>query len=218
MNLTVVTAPPFEPVTLAQVYEHLRLDTEGSPETHPDDARLLRHITTARQHVEAMTRRALIQQTIRLSMPAFPVGADTWAVSSVRNTLTRIIRLPRPPIISVSSVTYFDGDNALQTLAASNYYVTDEQVPELRFVSSFSTPTLYDRPDALRITYVAGYVPEASPPVTQAEYAASVPGALKDAILLGVQLLYDDLKPEEYQMLSSAREALVQPYRIQLLP
>jgi uncharacterized phiE125 gp8 family phage protein len=218
MNLTVISEPPFEPVTLEDVYEHLRLDTVGSPPTHPDDSRLARHITAARHHVEVMSRRALIQQTLRLSMPTFPVSNDAWVISSNRNTLTRIIRVPRPPIVSIVSATYFDGDNALQTIDPASYYLTDEQVPELRFTSSFTAPTLYDRPDAVRVNYIAGYTPEGSPPVTQAEYAAAVPGALKDAILLGVQLLYDDLKPEDYMMLFNARESLVQPYRIQLLP
>ena len=218
MNLTVVTQPPFEPVSLTDVYDHLRLDTEGSPPTHVDDDRLTRLITSARQHVELMCRRALVRQTLRLSMPSFPVSNDAWVSSVSRNSLTRVIRLPRPPIASVTSVTYFDGDNAQQTLADSNYYLTDEQVPELRFTTSFSTPTLYDRPDALRVTYLAGYTPEGSPPTTQAEYAAAVPAALKDAILIGVQILYDDLKPEEHSMLFMARESLVQPYRIQLLP
>jgi uncharacterized phiE125 gp8 family phage protein len=218
VNLTVVVQPPFEPVSLTDVYRHLRLDTEGSPETHPDDARLERHIETARKHVESMTRRALIEQTIRLSMASFPVTQDAWAISTVRNTLVRRIFLHRPPLISVTSVGYYDGDNALQTLATSDYYVTDDQLPELRFASAFSTPTLYDRPDALRVTYRAGYTPTGSPPSTQEEYAGGVPAGLKDAILIGVQLLYDDLRPEDFKALEMAQEALVQPCRIQLLP
>lgn len=218
VNLTVITEPPFEPVSLAGVYSHLRLDTVGSPETHPDDAKLSRNITTARKQVELMTRRALIQQTLRLSMPSFPVSDDAWAVSSNRHAAVRVIRLLRPPIVSVSAVTYYDADNVLQTLSSSDYYITDEQVPELRFVSGFTAPTVYVRPDAVRVAYVAGYAPTNSPPSTLEDYAENVPSSLKDAILLGVQLLYDDLRPEDDTMLSQAREALVQPYRIQLLP
>jgi uncharacterized phiE125 gp8 family phage protein len=218
VNLTVVVQPPFEPVTLSDVYKHLRLDTEGSPETHPDDTRLTRHIEAARRHVETMTRRALIEQTLRLSMPMFPFTTDAWFISTSRNTLTRRIQLHRPPFVSVTSVQYYDGDNALQTLATSDYYVTDEQVPELRFVSAFSTPTVYDRPDAVRVTYRVGYTPEGSPPTTQEEYAGNVPAGLKDAILIGVQLLYDDLRPEDFKALEMAQESLVQPFRIQLLP
>lgn len=222
MNLTVITAPPFEPVTLLQVYAHLRLDPdhEGSPgeETHVDDDMLSRMIATARAQVEQMTRRALVQQQIRLSVPAFPRAIDITCVSDKRPRILmqdRIL-LHRPPLIRVDSVRYYDGDNALQTVDPASYYATDEQVAELRFVSSFSAPTLYDRPDAVRVDYTAGYAPSGSPSSTQADYIGNVPQALKDAILLGVQLLYDQTTPADAEKIERMREALVQPYRVQL--
>ena len=221
MNITVITPPPFEPVTLAQVYAHLRLspDHEGSPgeETHPDDAMLARHITTARQHVEQMARRSLVQQTLRLSIPGFPSTARGTFPPS-RTQAPELIRLYRPPVLRVASVTYVDTDNTLQTLASANYYVTDEQVPELRFTSAFSAPAVYDRPDAVRVNYVAGYMPNGSPPATQDDFAANVPSALRDAILIGVQLLYDNMTPADAAATERMRECLVQPYRVQLTP
>lgn len=214
MNITVITPPPFEPVTLVEVYAHLRLtpDHAGSPgeETHPDDAMLTRHIASARQAVEHGTRRSLVLQTLRLS-----IGASA-AVQLCCARSARPIRLFRPPIIAVDSVSYFDGDNALQVVGADDYYATDEQVPELRFITGFVAPSMYDRPDALRVEYRAGYAPEGSPPITQQEYAANVPSDLKDAVLLGVQLLYDNLSPADRQATIDAREAIMQPYRIQL--
>lgn len=222
MNLTVTTPPPFEPVTLLEVYKHLRLDPdhEGSPgeESHPDDAMLSRHIATARAHVEQMTRRSLVQQTVRLSLATFPVSADAWTLSAAPRTAVRCIRLHRPPLIRVDSVRYYDGDNVLQTLDSAGYYTTDDQVPELRFVSSFSAPTLYDRPDAVRVEYVAGYTPSGSPSTTQEDYTGNVPQWAKDAVLIGVQLLYDDMAPADADKLERLREALVQPYRVQLTP
>ena len=217
MNITLVIPPPFEPVTLAQVYAHLRLDPEGSPATHPDDAMLTRMIATARAHVEQMTRRALVRQTLRLSCGAFPVPADLrWTLRLRDNPDADPVRLRRPPVVPASAVVeYYDEDNNLQTLAASAYYVTDEQVPELRLAGD--APSTYARPDAVRVTYVAGYEPEGSPPATQADYAANVPQPLKDAILVTVQMLYDSLTPAEQTRLEMLREALVQPYRIQHL-
>jgi uncharacterized phiE125 gp8 family phage protein len=217
VNLTVITPPPFEPVTLAQAYKQLRLtpDHAGSPgeETHPDDAMLRGSITTAREQVEQMARRSLIQQTLRLSMAGFPascVHGIWYAATPVR------IRLLRPPIIRVEAVSYYDGDNALQTVDADDYYVTDEQVPELRFVTGFAAPVTYDRPDALRVDYVCGYAPDGSPSTTQEEYAANVPSSLCDAILIGVQLLYDDMAPADREQMEKMREALIQPLRVQL--
>jgi uncharacterized phiE125 gp8 family phage protein len=216
MNITIITPPPFEPVTLEQVYQNLRLDPEGSPAAHPDDDMLSRMITTARLDVEADARRCLIQQTLRMSMPGWPVTYDTWAQSWNRNDMVRAIRLYKAPVMSISSVKYYDTSNALQTVSASDYYFTDEVVPELRFVPTFVTPTTFNRPDAVRIEYVCGYAPSDPTPTTQAEYAANVPSPLKDAILLGVQMLYDDMAPADRDAFDRTQKALVRPYKLLL--
>jgi uncharacterized phiE125 gp8 family phage protein len=217
VNLTVIVPPPFEPVTLAEVYAHLRLDADGSPLAHPDDAMLARQIQTAREHVELMTRRALVRQTLRLSMRSLPDTNDALQYMSTQQRMRAVARveLPRPPLASVQSVSYYAQSGVLTTIAPSAYYVTDSQVPELRFLDGYPGLSVQDRPDAIRIEYVAGYAPEGSPPQTQADYAANVPRSLKDAILVGVQMLYDSLTPQEYERLERLREALVQPYRIQ---
>lgn len=218
MNITVISPPPFEPVTLVEVYRHLRLtpDHAGSPgeETHPDDAMLSSHITAAREYVETATRRALVQQTIRLSCGAFPRYCYGWWPAFRANMVERVL-LRRPPLIRVERVYYFDGDNAQQTIDADSYFVTDDQVPELRFSSSFAVPTTYDRPDALRVEYVAGYAPDGSPSTTQEEYAGNVPDTLKNAVLIGVQLLYDNLATADRDALEKMREHMLQTLRVQ---
>lgn len=218
MNITVISPPPFEPVTLTEVYRHLRLtpDHAGSPgeETHPDDAMLSSHITAAREYVETATRRALVQQTIRLSCGAFPRYCYGWRPAFRANMVERVL-LRRPPLIRVERVYYFDGDNAQQTIDRASYFVTDEQVPELRFASTFAVPTTYDRPDALRVEYVAGYTPDGSPSTTQEEYAGNVPQILKNAVLIGVQLLYDNLATADRDALEKMREHMVQTLRVQ---
>lgn len=215
MNITVTSPPPFEPVTLAEVWAHLRLDAEGSPMAHPDDAMLERFMVTARQQVELMTRRSLVQQNLRLSCRNFKQPDEAlWALSwAQRVEATKKVLLRRGPIIRVESVTYYDAANALQVLDSAGYYVTDEQVPELCLTGS--APSTYDRPDAVRVLYVAGYTPDGSPPTTQAEYVASIPKPLRDAVLIGVQMLYDSLSPAEHGRLEMLRESLVQPYRVQ---
>lgn len=221
MNLTVILPPPFEPVTLSEVYAQLRLspDHEGSPdeETHPDDAMLTRLITTAREQVEQMARRSLVQQVLRLSLPGFP-SSTRGTFPPSRTQAPELIRLYRPPVLRMESVTYFDTDNTLQMVDPADYYVTDEQVPELRFTSAFSAPAVYSRPDAVRVTYVTGYTPNDSPAATQADYVANVPSALRDAVLIGVQLLYDNMTPADAAATERMRECLVQPLRVQLAP
>ncbi|MBZ4283861.1 hypothetical protein LAJ55_13705, partial [Streptococcus pneumoniae] len=90
--------------------------------------------------------------------------------------------------------------------------LTDDDVPELRFVTNFSAPSTYDRPDALRVEYVAGYAPEGSPPESRADYVANVPKSLVSAVLVGVQLQYDSLPPDNMQALSDMREAFMRSY------
>jgi uncharacterized phiE125 gp8 family phage protein len=218
MNLTVVTPPPFEPVSMEMVYTHLRLDPDGSPLTHPDDDLLREHITTAREFVETGTRRALVQQTLRLSTHAFPIYAGGCWLSGWRSSPERI-KLIRPPLIRVERVSYYDGENALVDLDPADYFVTDDLVPELRFAAGFAAPAVYNRPDALRIEYVAGYQPFGSPPdETQAAYAHNVPSALKNAVLIGVQLLYDNLPQNERDALELMRGSLIRTKQIPLTP
>lgn len=211
MNVTVVQPPPFEPITLQEVYSSLRLDTEGSPQTHPDDTMLLRHIAAARSDVEKRVRRSMVQQTLRASYPGFPQARLSGA-----NPPQVALTLHRPPLVSVQSVQYYDAENTLRTIDTAAYYVTDEDPPRLRLATFFIPPTVYDRPDAVRVTYVTGYAPIGSPPTTQADYAANVPEPLKQACLLSVQALYDDLQPADWDRLQRAIEALVQPLRVQL--
>ena len=101
----------------------------------------------------------------------------------------------------------------VQTVASADYYTTDEEVPELRFVDTFSAPIVYDRPDALRVTYTAGYLGAGSPPSSQEEYAEHVPSELKDAILVGVQMLQVSTSPQDFDLLKRMQEALVSGYR-----
>lgn len=213
MNITVITPPPFEPVTVAQAYEHLRWDPEeeGSPpETvYPLQGLIERNIATARDYVERATRRALVAQTIRLSSTSFGMVSRGRFVDS-----RCYLELLRPPLLEVLSVDYYDAANVLQPIDASDYYVTDDLVPRLHLVSGYSAPMFYARPDAARVTYRVGYAPEGSPPATQADYAATVPAALKDAILLQVQILSDRFDKGEREDLERARDNLLLNYRV----
>lgn len=219
MNLTTIHEPPFEPVTLADVYRVLKIDPEGSPPEHPLDADFARNITSARRNVEKITRRSLIRQTLRLSAADFPVPqwAGAWERRYGRAVLpVGGVKLHRPPVIAVQSVEYFDASNVLQTVDAASYYVTDDEVPEVRFVSTFIAPAVYDRPDALRLTYVAGYLGAGSPPSSQEEYAEHVPSELKDAILVGVQMLQTSTSAQDYELLQRMQAALVSGYVVRL--
>lgn len=224
MQLTVIEPPPFEPVSLQECYDHLRLDPDlsGSPAeaTHPDDAMLAIQIAASRQYAEQFTHRAFVKQRIRLTLDHFRERSH-WDVCPTWLTRGHVgcwIDLLRPPIVELLSVSYYDGDNALQPVDAAYYYVADGVVPQLRFVSGFAVPMTYLRGDAVRVDYYAGYPPVDSPPATQADFAANVPAAIKGAILIGVELLHDNSQPQDRERLEMTRDALLRPYVVPAIP
>lgn len=200
MNIITITAPPVEPVTLSEVYDHLRLDPDGSPPEHPLDATLRRQVQGAREYVEKRTRRALVQQRLLLV-----VEGDTCA---------RKVELLRPPVQTVHSVSYYDPDNVLQVIDPTSYFVTDDLVPQLRWIAGYSLPATDPARDALRIEYTAGYEAVGSP----ADYRAGIPAALKDAVLLGVELRHAQLSPQQREALDRALESILTGYAIPLMP
>lgn len=219
MNITVVTPPPFSPVTLAEAYEHLRWDAEeASPTVYPLQSLIERNIETATLFVEQWTRRALVEQTIRLSIRGFPMGDGEFGSGwnfGFYNSQPRYIELLRPPLIAVNSVQYYDEDNVLTEVDEANWFVTDDLVPRLTFIEEWQAPQTYPRDDAVRVTYQVGYEPTASPPTTQEDYAANVPKGIKDAILLKVQMLADRFDKGEREDYERAISGLLSSYTIQ---
>ena len=132
-----VSVPPtVEPVSVAELKEHARID-HGH-----EDARLASLITTARLMVEKDTRRKLCTQTVILSLDYLP----SYLVPDIL------------PIQSISGITYYDANNTLQTLAAATYEADLYAEPILiRPAFGQTWPTTYDRFGAVLVTMVAGY-------------------------------------------------------------
>lgn len=162
MSIKIITPPASEPVLLADAVLHCRID--GTDE----NALVTALIVAAREYCEKYSGRAYITQTIRASFdgwPRFP------------------IRLPRPPLASVTSVKYFGEDNTEYTLDAANYYVdTDTEPGRIALASGISLPatTLRDI-NAVQVTYTAGY-----------GNAAAVPQRVKQAMLLLIGYWYQN--------------------------
>lgn len=217
MNLIILEEPAVEPVTLAQVYKHLRLtpdgDLEGSPTiplTHPDDEMLQLQIATARRDCENTTRRAFVRQKLRMitgpTDERFPWRRIWYQYSPCRG-----VELQRPPLIELVEVSYFDGDNVLQVVDPAQYYLTEDEPARLAFGPGFTPPLVYSRPDALRIDYWAGYPPEGSP---WDDFVTRVPAPIKSAILLGVELQYEALSPQQRERLEKSQASFLTPYTI----
>jgi len=159
MNLTQITAPTAEPVTLQQAKDHLRLDHDG------EDELVTRLIVAARQLVESDTRRALVTQTWDYALDyEWPYEDDK------RLGMVYRIVLPKPPVQSVTSVKYFDSDGAEQTLAADQYRVRNGVIEPAYGVT---WPVVREQMATITVRYVCGY-----------GVASSVPEQIKHAILL----------------------------------
>lgn len=155
MLLARTVAPAAPAYSLSEVKELLRLTFTD------DDAMLTALLDAASEAVEEMTGRALISQTWALTLPA--LASDTR------------VMLDRPPVQAITTITYYDGDNAQQTLDSGAYrLVKDGDKAMVRPVDGGRWPTMYDREDAVTITYTAGF---------GASYVA-IPPALRTAMAI----------------------------------
>jgi uncharacterized phiE125 gp8 family phage protein len=133
-TVRIVTPPDSEPVTIAEAKAQLSI--AASDDAH--DIELASFIAAAREEWERDTSTALISRLIEHRMPSF-------------ETVTRLTVLP---VVSISSVKYIDSDGAEQTVNSANYYLDSDEV---RFLSTFSFPSVQDRSEAVKIQYIAGY-------------------------------------------------------------
>lgn len=138
MSLTLISPPAAEPVSLADIKEHLKID--GSLE----DALLAGLIVAARQTIEAKHQIAVMPQTWRLALTCVPE--------------TQII-LPLSPVISIDAVGVARNGVA-ETLPPSSYDYQTGNVGRLRVTA----PIASDQFGALIVTFTAGWAGAASVP------------------------------------------------------
>ena len=158
---TLTTPPTEEPVTLAEIKDHLRVS--GTAE----DSLLTLYAQMAREAVEEETWRALMPQTWMLYLPGWPANGA--------------IELPRPPLASVTAITYTNEDGVEATLAASNYRVDTASVPgRVVLAPNGEWPSdVLDSVNGVAVEFVAGYAD-----------ASAVPTMAKAAILLQIGEIY----------------------------
>ena len=191
MALKLITAPAAEPVSTSEAKSHLRVDTTA------DDTYIGTLITVARQNVESHLRRALISQTWEVVLDAFPAG---------------VIRLPKPPLASVTSIKYTDDEGNESTYSSANYVVDSDTEPGRVVLKSGQTwPAVpLAAANGVRVRYVAGYGAAGS----------NVPQAIRQAILLVIGSLYENREDVlvaqgvSIGVLPFGVVALLAPYRI----
>jgi len=168
MALKLITAPSTYPVTLAEAKLHCRVDIAD------DDTLITALITAATEMAEQKTGRAIMTQTLELTLDAFPEAFE----------LTRV------PVQSITSVKYYDTTGTQQTLSDTLYALDaadDFGFAHISPVYAGVWPDTRDQINAVAVRYVAGYAD-----------AASVPQSIKNWILLMVSTMYANRETEAY--------------------
>jgi len=177
-------APATMPVSLAEAKAHLRVD-------HGDQDDLIsaqiRAATAWLDGWSGILGRALITQTWRQEFGRF---ADH-------------LPLPLAPVTAIDSISYFDAGNVQQVLDPGLYALhTDAFGAHVVPQSGNAWPATCRRPDAVSITFTAGY-----------GAAADVPEPIRQAILLIVQRLFDGADTSIDVAIDRTVHALIAPYR-----
>lgn len=165
MSLVLTSGPAVEPVSLAEVKAHLRIDGDV------EDSILATLVITSRLHIEAALGLALIEQSWRWSIDAWPTR--------------RIVTLPLRPVSAVTSIVTRNADGLAETIAGDRYIPhpgSDE--PRVSWRNGQPLPRT-DRADGIEVAFVAGYGPT----------AADVPAPIRQALLLLIAHWYEQREP-----------------------
>jgi uncharacterized phiE125 gp8 family phage protein len=159
--ITVVesSAYPSEPLTLDDAKTHLRVTSDD------DDTYIQGLISAAHIQVENDTGLTLMRTTKYWYMDRFP--QEIW--------------LPGFPLISVTSITYLDGDGATQTVSSADYVVDINWIwGRVMLAYGDTWPATRSIKNSVTVTYVAGY-----------SDVASIPASLMHAMKLLISHWYE---------------------------
>jgi uncharacterized phiE125 gp8 family phage protein len=210
MPLLQTAAPSLEPVTLADMKNYLRVDSDLTA----DDALITLMISTARAYAESQTGRSFISQGWRLVLDSFPSYGITGVQWGVGYSHPRqAILLEKGPVINVASIVYtaMDGSTVTITSPAAPDYAVDLTGPVPRITPGFGKiwPIPLPQIGAVAINYTAGY----------GTTAASVPEGIRQWLMLRVATMYENR--EEVAILGRGKvealpfvDGLLDPYRV----
>jgi len=203
LRYVVVTPPADEPVSLADVRAHLRIDDDDTSQ----DALLNLLISSARRYAELYTGRSFMTQTIRAIADRFPGGilppqaspfmlpngspvglfADTSS-AYVSSWEDAFFELRCGPVQSVQSIQYLDVNGVQQTLSPSAYvFDPSGLVPRIAPAYGVPWPVAQQQVAAVQVTLTAGY----------GGSATDVPATIRNWILVRVATAYGHREEEE---------------------
>lgn len=151
-KLVLKTGPTSTVISLSEAKAFLRIDSDYDD----DNTYITSLINVATQVVEEFTRRRLMTQTYNIFYDEFPPYID----------------LQVGDVASVTHIKYYDANNTLQTLAASNYDVDTKVRPGRIYQSETGDfPNTYERPNAVEVEFIVGGAASDVPaPIIQSIY------------------------------------------------
>lgn len=129
------TTPSAQVVATADMKESLGVESTFTGH----DTMIARQITSATYEVEGFLWMTLL--------------TTSWTLT--QGNLEDEIPLRHGPVTSITSVKYYDSANTQQTMSSGDYFLTSG-LHDAKVVFLGTLPTLYDRPDAIEIVFVAG--------------------------------------------------------------
>jgi len=162
MGNVILSQTDDQPITLAEAKKHCRVE-------HTRDDDLIRtQIKAARRWLETERAMQLINTTRSMTLRHFPGSGG-------------IIRLPHPPVRSVTHLKYISIGGTLTTLTEDEHYLVSLEgpIPFIEPAYLFLWPQVREQHNAVQIEYVCG-------PAT----SAGVDEAGKCAMLLIVGTMY----------------------------
>jgi uncharacterized phiE125 gp8 family phage protein len=173
-------------ISLDEFKRHIKWDLSDNSE----DILMTSFIQTATTQAEFFTRRAL--------------RAGTW--KTFMDEFCSKVKMEIAPIdLETLVVKYYDTDNDIQTLSASEYFVHDNGLDDYTEIEFDGTmPTLYDKYNVIEINYKAGY--------------ANLPEQIREAIRMQAASYFNNRASEDSQVPGDAIlygfHQLLYPYRL----
>lgn len=173
-----IAEPSSEPLTLSEAKNQVELAEADTSR----DTELTQRIVDAREQVERDSNQLLIQRTVTVKYTFWP--ACDYLI------------LPWGPVSSITSIAYRDSSNNSQTVSTGDYSL-DGPNWRIVFDSDYVFPTLFDRWDAVTVTYVGGY----------GDTPAEVPGIFKQMMRLLIAYGFDERNQLRNELITGNQKA-----------
>ena len=187
MSLVMTSPPAAEPVTVAGLKAHLRIDTGD------EDILLASFLLTSRLHIETALSLALITQSWQLRLDRWPSGRE--------------VALPLSPLRSVDAIRLKDASGNSRDVPSDRYLLDLTSRPARIIWNNLTPPEPIAAANGIEIDLTAGFGADGE----------SVPAPLKHAILMLAAHWYEHRNPNDIGTdgvrIPDAVSSLINPFR-----